>query len=72
MIARVLAGDHSAVVRPRLEAGTMIVFRGRENLHRVTPVGAQDGPRVSAIFNFSMEDGGGLTISSAESILEAL
>ena len=35
--------------------GSLVIFSGRESLHRVTPVG--EGTRMNAIFTFEKEAG---------------
>jgi hypothetical protein len=37
-VAAVLAGDHSRVVTLPMTAGTLLIFEGRNSLHRVSPI----------------------------------
>jgi hypothetical protein len=37
-VARVLAGDRAEVVRLEMTPGTLLVFEGRNSLHRVSPI----------------------------------
>ncbi len=59
-VARVLDGAREAVRALDLEAGALVVFRGRYALHRVTPVeGAR--PRLLAVLSYDPEPGKMLT-----------
>jgi len=59
-LGRVLAGAREGVRALDLEAGALVVFRGRYALHRVTPVeGAH--PRLLAVLSYDPEPGKMLT-----------
>ena len=55
-IAAILGGERSAVIRPPIDAGTLTLFRGRYNLHRAAPVGA-DSRRIMAILSYETRPG---------------
>ena len=64
-VARLLAGDDSAVRTLPLTPGTLNVFKGRNTVHRVTPVA---GPRDRIIAVFSYFERPEVTMSDAERI----
>jgi len=51
-VQRVLEGDSKQVIRNRLQAGTLSLFRGHYSLHRVTAV-AGERQRLQAILGYS-------------------
>lgn len=51
--------SESVVSRLPMEAGSALIFRGHDSMHRVTKV-LEGPPRISAIFNFASQEGGGL------------
>lgn len=65
-VARVMDGDRSGVVPIPVEAGTLMIFRGAQSLHRVAPVrGARR--RLLVIFHYDTRPGliGSLEINRA-------
>jgi hypothetical protein len=55
-VAAVMDGNAPGLRQPRVEVGTLMLFRGKYSLHRVTPVvGA--GQRVIAIFSYDRRPG---------------
>jgi hypothetical protein len=50
-VARLLSGQDPAVRRMHARAGTLNVFKGRNTLHRVTPVSG-DRDRLIAVFSY--------------------
>lgn len=50
-VRHVFRGDHPGVTRPRIEPGTLTIFKGRYNLHRASPVEGE-GRRVMAILTY--------------------
>ena len=65
-VGRVLDGDGSGVVRLDIEPGSLVIFRGRDSLHRVTPV---EGTRrrLAAVMCFERSSGvtGNSTMNAA-------
>ena len=59
-LGRVLAGAREGVRALDLEAGALVVFRGRYALHRVTPVEGE-APRLLAVLSYDPEPGKMLT-----------
>ena len=55
-VARVLAGDRSGLTVQPMTPGTLLVFAGRDSLHRVTPI---DGPtpRLVGLFGYDTKPG---------------
>ena len=64
-IGEFLAGTQSDVNRLKLEAGTLNVFRGKNTLHRVSPV---RGERERIIAVFSYYEQAGVRFSREENI----
>lgn len=54
--AKLLAGDDSRVCNVPMQAGSMVIFRGRDTLHRVTPVKGNQ-IRVLALFSYEIVPG---------------
>ena len=52
IVARVLAGDRDGVVELPFTAGTLLIFGGRQTLHRVTRVSGDD-PRLVPVLCYS-------------------
>jgi hypothetical protein len=50
-VARVLAGDRDRVRRMPMTPGTLLLFEGRDSLHRVTPIGGE-GERLVALLAY--------------------
>ncbi len=59
-VARVLDGAREGVRALDMEAGALVVFRGRYALHRVTPVEGE-APRLLAVLSYDPEPGKMLT-----------
>ena len=57
-IGRVLDGEGSAVVRLDIQPGSLVIFRGRNSLHRVTPV---EGTRRRLAAVMCFEESPGVT-----------
>jgi hypothetical protein len=55
-VARVLAGDTSALTTLPMTPGTLLVFAGRHSMHRVTPI-VGGTPRLVALFGYDMQPG---------------
>jgi hypothetical protein len=55
-VAQVMDGDPTLVHRPTVTPGTLMLFRGKHALHRVTPVGSA-GLRIIAIFSYDRRPG---------------
>ena len=55
-IGEFLAGDQADIVTVPLEAGTLNVFRGKNTLHRVSPVAGDKG-RVISVFSYYEKPG---------------
>ena len=55
-VARVLDGERTGVRELSQGVGTLILFRGRHSLHRVTPV-AGSQPRLVAVLSYDTEPG---------------
>lgn len=55
-VGEFLAGDHADIVTVPLEAGTLNVFRGKNTLHRVSPVVGDKG-RVISVFSYYEKPG---------------
>lgn len=55
-VQAVLEGNSDRVLRKRLQAGTLSLFRGHYSLHRVTPVEGQR-QRIQAILGYSTRPG---------------
>ena len=55
-VAEVLAGDRSAVTSVAMEPGTMLLFEGRDSLHRVTPI-IGSTPRYVALLAYDTKPG---------------
>lgn len=55
-VARVLAGDRSQVVTLPMTPGTLLVFAGRNSLHRVSPISGPT-PRLVGLFGYDTEPG---------------
>ena len=51
-VRRVFEGTSERVRRPRFEAGTLVLFRGRRSIHRVAPVGLTSKPRLIMLFSY--------------------
>jgi len=58
LVDRTLRGDRDQVHSVNIQSGTVVIFRGKENMHQVTPI--EKGDRISVIFNFASEEGGGI------------
>ena len=54
-VSRMLANPDEFAERPTLEAGTFVLFNGKLSLHRVTPVGTTDQPRIVALFSYDQK-----------------
>jgi len=52
-------GERDQVQAPLLDGGTVVIFRGKENLHRVTACEGERS-RITTIFNYASEEGGGM------------
>ncbi len=59
-IARILDGGRAGVRRLRMEAGALVLFRGRHALNRVTPVRGS-APRIVAVLSYDARPGAMLT-----------
>lgn len=55
-VGRVLGGDHQGVVRLPLTPGTLLVFSGRNSLHRVTEIRGST-PRLIALLSYDEKPG---------------
>ena len=51
-MARLIAGEPGAAVRPGITAGTFALFKGRRSCHRVSPVGHTTRPRMIALLSY--------------------
>ena len=51
LVPALFDGDESAVRTVSMKAGLLVIFRGRNTLHRVTPV-AGPTPRLLALFSY--------------------
>ena len=60
LVDSVLRGGAEEVADVEIRAGSVVIFKGRENLHRVTPIQEGGVDRISVIFNFAAEEGGGM------------
>ena len=60
LVESVLCGGRDGVRQVDIRAGTVVIFKGRENLHCVTPVTEDSQDRISVIFNFATCEGGGV------------
>jgi len=56
VVRAVLAGERSRVKRLAMTPGTLLVFAGRNSLHRVSPIGG-DVPRLVALFGYDAKAG---------------
>lgn len=61
-VERLLNGDEIEVVTLPMVPGTLLIFRGRHSIHRVTPVSGQT-PRLVGLLGFDTSEG---TMSSRE------
>ncbi len=59
-VAQVLAGRHDEIVRLEMTPGTLLVFEGRNSLHRVSPISGRT-ERLVALLAYDTEPG---TVSS--------
>ncbi len=59
-VGRALAGNHGRIRRLDMPAGTFVLFKGRNSLHRVTPVVGRQA-RIIAILSYAAEPGVQLT-----------
>ncbi len=50
-VARALDGDPAVIRAPEFAPGTLVLFRGRNSVHRVTPIGGSR-PRIIALFSY--------------------
>lgn len=50
-VARALDGDPAVTRVPDFEPGTLVLFRGKNSIHRVTPIEGQR-PRIIALFSY--------------------
>ena len=55
-VARVLAGDREPIVTLPMNPGTLLVFAGRNSLHRVSPIRGST-PRLVALFGYDTKPG---------------
>lgn len=55
-VARVLAGERGSVVTLPMTPGTLLVFAGRNSIHRVSPI-AGTTPRLVALFGYDSKPG---------------
>ncbi len=55
-VADILDGRYADVRRLPIEPGTLVLFRGRHSLHRVTPI-AGGRPRLMAVLSYDAEPG---------------
>jgi hypothetical protein len=55
-VARVLAGDRSALTVQPMTPGTLLVFAGRNSLHRVSPIRGTT-PRLVGLFGYDTKPG---------------
>jgi hypothetical protein len=55
-VARVLAGDRSSLTVQPMMPGTLLVFAGRNSLHRVSPIHGST-PRLVALFGYDTKPG---------------
>ncbi len=55
-VARVLAGDREPLTVLPMTPGTLLVFAGRNSMHRVTPVRGRTD-RLVALFGYDTEPG---------------
>jgi hypothetical protein len=55
-VAHVLAGDRDRVVTLPMTPGTLLVFAGRNSLHRVSPISGAT-PRLVALFGYDTKPG---------------
>ena len=56
VVARVLAGDHTHIVTLPMTPGTLLVFAGRNSLHRVSPIRGTT-PRLVGLFGYDTKPG---------------
>src|SRR5206468_8313927 len=55
-VKRVLDGDHRDIVTLPMTPGTLLVFAGRNSLHRVSPIRGST-PRLVALFGYDTKPG---------------
>jgi hypothetical protein len=55
-VARVMDGEQALIRRPAVAPGTLMLFRGKHSLHRVSPVEGRR-PRIVAIFSYDRRPG---------------
>ena len=57
---QILLGGRRGVKTIDIQAGTVVIFKGRKNLHHVTLIQEGSRDRISVIFNLitAFEDGG--------------
>ncbi len=51
-LADIFARPEQLAKRPAIQAGTFILFRGDESIHRVTEIGVGSRPRMIAVFSY--------------------
>jgi hypothetical protein len=56
VVRAVLGGERSRVKRLAMTPGTLLVFAGRNSLHRVSPIRG-DAPRLVALFGYDAKPG---------------
>ena len=59
-VERVLDGTHNAVRTLDINPGTLVIFRGRHSIHRVTQIGGPT-PRMMAILSYDSRPGAMMT-----------
>ncbi len=71
-VGKLLRGEPRNTVRPRLEAGSFCLFKGRRSIHRVTQVTQGSPDRLLAVFSYHHIKGHRYRDSTVESVLGRL
>ena len=56
-VADVFAGCSTRVQQPRMKPGSLLLFKGRRSLHRVSAVGRTEKPRLIALMSYDRQPG---------------
>ena len=67
-VERALKGDPTLVQEPRMPPGTFILFKGRRSVHRVSPVGPTQTPRIIALYSYDQRPGMTFTQKSQDKL----
>ena len=65
-VMRAFAGDRSVVMKPEMEPGTFVLFKGRRSVHRVSPVGQTSKPRMVVLYSYDQQQNMTFTQASQE------